>query len=81
MEQQFAYVVHPLTNGLTEVTNRAVLWGLKKHLEEAKRKWTEELPSVLLSYKTTPRKGMGGSLFHLCFGIEALVLVEIGSTS
>lgn len=43
--------------------------------------WVEELPSVLCSYWATPRKGTGESPFHLCFGIEALILVEIGSPS
>lgn len=41
----------------------------------------EELPSVLWSYETTPHKGPRDSPFHLCFGVETLVLIEIGSPS
>lgn len=63
--QRFASVTYPQTSGLTEVTNRIALQELKKRLERAKGNWTEELPSVLRFYRTTPWKSMGESLFPL----------------
>lgn len=68
-------------NGLVEVTNQTILKGLKRRLEKSKKNWVEELPSVLWAYQTTPRKGIGESPICLCFGVEALIPVEIGSLS
>ncbi|MCI24668.1 protein arginine N-methyltransferase 1.5-like, partial [Trifolium medium] len=45
--QHFASVEHPQTNGQAEAANRVILRGLKRRLDEAKGKWTEELHSVL----------------------------------
>ena len=50
---------YPQGNGQTEATNKAILDGLKKRLDEAKGKWVDELPHVLWSYKTTPRRSIG----------------------
>lgn len=41
----------------------------------------DELPSVLWAYRTTPRKAIGKTLFLLAFGMESVVLVEIGAWS
>lgn len=81
IEQQFASIAHSQTNGPVQVTKRTSLRGLKKCLEKAKGNWVEELPSVLRSYRTRPRKGTGESSFCLCFGVKALILAEIGSPS
>ncbi|PNX58576.1 retrotransposon-related protein, partial [Trifolium pratense] len=45
--QHFTSVEHPQTNGQVEAANRVILRGLKRRLDEAKGKWTEELHSVL----------------------------------
>ncbi len=55
--------------------------GLKKKLKEAKGKWPGELPSVLWSYRTTPRKATGETSFSLVFGTEAIIPVEVGQPS
>ncbi|GAV77103.1 hypothetical protein CFOL_v3_20575 [Cephalotus follicularis] len=52
-----------------------------KRLEASKGRWTEELPSVLWAYRTTHRTKTGESPFSLCFGSEAMTLVEIGVNS
>lgn len=36
---KFSLVAHSQTNGQTEVTNRAILQGLKKRLDGAKKNW------------------------------------------
>ncbi|XP_055961491.1 uncharacterized protein LOC130015418 [Mercurialis annua] len=43
-------VVHPQSNGMTEVTNRMILKGLKVRLGEFDRQWLEELPKVIWAY-------------------------------
>ncbi len=39
--------------------------------------WVEELPSVLLAYKTTVRTPTKETPFKLTFGTEAVIPVEI----
>lgn len=81
IEQRFASVAHPQTNGLAEVTNRTIMKRVEKYLKEFKRNWVEEFTSILRAYRTTPRKGTSESLFCLCFEIEALVPMKIGTLS
>ena len=47
-------------------------------MEEAKRKWVEELPSVLWTHKITVRKSTGKTLFALSYGVEAVIPLEVG---
>ncbi|KAJ8480110.1 hypothetical protein OPV22_023837 [Ensete ventricosum] len=47
IQLKFSSVAHPQANGLAEVTNRAILEGLKKRVSNATTSWVEELPSVL----------------------------------
>lgn len=54
---------------------------IKTRLEGAKRAWPNELPGVLWAYKTTVRTPIGATPFKMAFGIEAIVLVEIGVSS
>ena len=52
--------------------------GLKKRLDDAKRKWIEELPHVLWTYRTTPRKSTGETPFSMTYGAEAVISLENG---
>ena len=72
---------HPQANGQTEVINQILLKLIKARLEGAKGAWPEELPRVLWTYRTTARTLMGETPFKLIFGIEAVILVEVGMSS
>ncbi|XP_074361821.1 uncharacterized protein LOC141701983 [Apium graveolens] len=74
-------VTHPQGNGQVEVTNRTILRGLEKRLEESKKNWPDELPKVLWSYRTTSRTGTSETPFKLAYGTEARLPVKIGSPS
>ncbi|XP_017237355.1 uncharacterized protein LOC108210538 [Daucus carota subsp. sativus] len=76
-----ASVCHPQSNGQVEVTNRIIVRGLEKRLQGLKKKWPEELSSVLWSYRTTARSSTQETPFKLSYGTEALLPVEIGSPS
>ena len=52
--------------------------GLKKRLDDAKGKWIEELPHVLWTYQTTPRKSIGETPFSTTYGVEAVIPLENG---
>ncbi|GER45670.1 pol polyprotein [Striga asiatica] len=50
-------------------------------LEGALGAWVDELDSVLWSYRTTPRTSTGETQFSLVYGMEAVILVEVGLNS
>ena len=68
-------------NGQTEVTSRTLLKIIKAKLEDAKGAWPEELPNVLWAYRTIARTPTGETPFKLTYGIEAVILIEVGVTS
>ena len=51
---------------------------LKKMLDDAKGKWVEELPHVLWTYRTTPRRSTGETPFLMTYGAETVIPSEIG---
>ena len=52
--------------------------GLKKRLDDAKGRWVEELPHVLWTYRTTPRRSTGETPFSMTYGAEAVIPLEMG---
>ena len=54
---------------------------IKTRLEGAKEGWPDEFPGVLWAYRTTVRTPTGETPFKMAFGIEAVILVEIGVSS
>ena len=52
--------------------------GPKKRLDNAKGKWIEELPHVLWTYRTTPRKSTGETPFSMTYEAEAVIPLENG---
>ena len=75
IKQHFTSVPHPQANGQIELANRTLLHGLKDRVENADGSWVEELPSILWSYRTTPKASMGETPFSLCYGSETLIPV------
>ncbi|XP_070047081.1 uncharacterized protein [Nicotiana tomentosiformis] len=72
---------HPVANGQAKSTNKIIINNLKKRLEKSKGNWPEELPGVLLAYRTTANTATGETPFLLVYGSEALIPVEIGEPS
>ena len=54
---------------------------IKILFEGVKSIWPDELPSVLLAYRTTARTPIGETLFRLAYESEAVIPVQIGLTS
>ncbi|GKU94659.1 hypothetical protein SLEP1_g8119 [Rubroshorea leprosula] len=77
----FTSVYHPEANGMVESVNKAILEGIKPRLDQLKTKWVDELNNVLWAYQTTSRTATGETPYHLAFGTEAVILVEIGVPS
>jgi hypothetical protein len=55
----FSSLAYPQANGQAEVSNKVILDGIKKTLEEAKGKWVEKLLSVMWTHRTTKRRSTG----------------------
>ncbi|XP_073153586.1 uncharacterized protein [Henckelia pumila] len=70
-----------ITEGEVEVTNRSLVQSLKTRLGKVQGNWVDELPSVLWSYRTTPRIGTGETPFSLVYRNEAVLPAEIGEES
>ena len=52
--------------------------GIQKRLDDAKGKWVEELPHVLWTYRTTPRRSTGETPFSLTYGVETVIPLKTG---
>ncbi|GKV33125.1 hypothetical protein SLEP1_g41667 [Rubroshorea leprosula] len=74
---QFTSVYHPESNGMVESVNKVILEGIKPRLELHKARWADELNNVLWAYKTTSRTATGETPYHLAFGTEAVIPIEI----
>ena len=59
----------------------AIVNGLKKRLDGAKGRWTEELPNVLWVYQTTPRRSTSETSYSMTYGIKVVILAEISMLS
>ena len=69
---------YPQGNGQAEAVNKVIVNGLKKRLDDAKGKWVEELPHMLWTYRTTPRRSTGETPFLMTYGAEAVIPLETG---
>ena len=69
---------YPQGNGQAEAVNKVIVNGLKKRLDEAKGKWVEELPHVLWTYRTTPRRSTRETPFSMTYRAEAVIPLETG---
>ena len=67
----FSSLAYPQSNGQAEVSNKVILDGIKKRLEDAKGRWVEELSNVLWTHRTTKRRSTGETPYALAYGVEA----------
>ena len=52
--------------------------GLKKRLDDARRKLVEELSHVLWTYQTIPRRSTGETPFSMTYGAKVVIPLETG---
>ena len=73
---RYSTLAYPQENGQAEAVNKVIVNGLKKRLDDVKRRWVEELPHVLWTYQTTPHRSTRENPFSMTFGAEAVILLE-----
>ena len=59
ISNRYSTPAYPQGNGQVKAVNKVIVNGLKKRLDDAKGKCVKELPHVLWTYRTTPRKSTG----------------------
>ncbi|VFQ61144.1 unnamed protein product [Cuscuta campestris] len=77
IKHSYASVGYPQTNGQVENANRTIVDGLKLNLEACGGESAEELPYILWTYRTTPRRETRETPFALCYKFEAREPTEI----
>ena len=75
---RYSTPAYPQGNGQAEAVNKVIVNGLKKRLDDTKGKWVEELPYVLWTYRTTPRKSTRETPFSMTYGVEVVIHLETG---
>ena len=78
IKNRYSTSAYLLGNGQAEAVNKVIVNGLKKRLDDTKGKWVEELPHVLWTYQTMPRKSTGETPFLMTYGAEAIIPLENG---
>jgi hypothetical protein len=74
----FASVYHPQSNGVVERANDKIFTTIKKrHLDDKKGKWVDQLPEVVWALNTTECWATGFTHFRLLHGSEAMTPQEI----
>lgn len=68
-----SFVAYPQGNGQAEASNKAITRGLKRRLDRKLGKWVDELPHVLWSYRTMPRRSTGRTPFSMAYSMEAVL--------
>ena len=78
IRNRYSTPVYPQGNGQAKATNKVIVSGLKKRLDNAKGKWVDELSHVLWTYRTTPRTLTRETHFSMTYGAEAIIPLESG---
>ena len=73
---RYSTPAYPQGNGQAEAINKVIVSGLKKRLDDAKGRWVEELPHVLWTYRTTPRRSTGETPFAMTYGADVVIPLE-----
>ena len=71
-------LVYPQGNRQVKAVNKIIVNGLKKRLDDAKGKWVEELPHMLWTYRTTPRRSTEETPFSITYRAEAVIPLGTG---
>ena len=75
---RYSTLAYPQGSEQAKAVNKVIESGLKKRLDDAKGRWVEELPHVLWTYRTTPRRSTRETPFSMSYRAEAVIPIETG---
>ena len=78
IKNKYLTLAYPQRNGNVEAVNKVIMNELKKRLDDAKGEWVEELPHVLWTYQTTPRRSTRETPFSMTYGAKVVIPLETG---
>ncbi|GJU52633.1 reverse transcriptase domain-containing protein [Tanacetum coccineum] len=78
IQQHFASVKHPQTNGLVERANKSLGEGIKARLGKDNKNWLKEISHVLWAHRTMIKSSNGDTPFSLTYRTKAVIPAEIG---
>ena len=78
INNRYSTPAYPQENWQAKAVNKVIMNGLKKRLDYVNGKWVEELPHVLWTYRITPRRSTGDTLFSMTYGDEAVIPLKNG---
>ena len=73
--------MHPHADRQVEATNKVVLQGLKRRLDDLKGALADELGGILRSYRMTPQSTKGETPFKLTYSVDAMIPMEVEEPS
>ena len=73
---RYSTPAYPQGNKQAKASNKVIVNGLKKRLDDAKGRWVEELSHVLWAYRTTPRRSTGETPFIMTYGAKTMIPLE-----
>ncbi|MCO5603228.1 hypothetical protein L7F22_057375 [Adiantum nelumboides] len=77
VRRRFTTPYYPQCNGMNERFNGELIRMLTKMMQSNVKTWDLELPCALWTYRTAIKTGTGFSPFHLVFGKEVLLPIEV----
>ena len=72
---------YPQCNGLVEKVNGMICKIISKHVGDKTQVWDKHLNAALWAYGTSFRASLGFTPFHLVYGQEALLPIEVELSS
>jgi len=75
---RYSTLGYPQGNCQAKATNKSIVNGLKRRLDDSEGKWIEELPSILWAHRTTPRRSTGETPFSMTYESEAVITTKVG---
>lgn len=77
----FIFIVHPQASGQVDSTNKVILKGLKKNLDDTKGLWAELVHEIFWSYHITPHSTAKETVFTMVYEEYIIFSIEIDTPS
>ena len=81
IQQRHSSPYYPQCNGLIEKINGMICKIITKHVGEKTQTWDKHLNATLWAYRTSFKASLGYTPFHLVYGQEAILPIEVELSS